>query len=162
MSAALAFKCPGTGEVVRPVGGKCPICGAAKMRGHLRLVGREWVLDPDRESAPLAVVTPSPVIEFQAPSRTKRQIVTPGLLRRYHAAREWLVPRESELLATGWTRAGLYRINRPLGSTYGWGVAWSMWWIETNVTPAMGAGGQIEFHTREHDSRVNVLVAQPR
>lgn len=161
MSAATAFKCPETGEVVRPSGGRCPACGADRMRGHLRLVGREWVLDQE-DGQELPQVNPTPVIEYAPPSRPRRQVVTPDLLRRYRTARAWLVPRENALLAAGWTRAGLYRINRPLGRTYTWGMAWSMWWAEPNVTPRLGAAGHVEFHVHEHDGRVNVLVARPR
>ena len=89
MSAATAFKCPETGDVVRPSGGRCPTCGADRMRGHLRLVGREWVLDQEDDQGLSLVKNPTPVIEYAPSFKPRRQFVTPDLLRRYRTARAW-------------------------------------------------------------------------
>lgn len=104
-----------------------------------------------RVSEPQSSLSPAP-----------RSVVTPELLRRWRVSRPWLKAREERLLAMGWNKTGLYRIKRPLGRSYTWGVAWSMWWAEPNVTPALMSTGEINFRVSEHDGRVNTLVARPR
>lgn len=162
MSAAIAFKCPGTGEVVRPEGGKCPACGAARMRGHLRLVGREWFLEPEDGQEPPQGVATQPAVEYSTPVRARRQFVTSALLARYRTARAWLVPREPELLACGWNKGKLYRIRPPFGRWYHWGVAWGWGWTLPNTTVAIGNEGAIEFRVAGHDGRLHTMVARPR
>lgn len=152
MQTTLAFKCPQTGEVVRPRAGACPACGAPGMRGHLRLVGKNWVADPE---APMEAM-PVPA------HREKRGIMTEDLLRRWRISRPWLKTRENILLASGWTRAGLYRVNRPLGHSYVWGVAWSLWWTVAGISPALADGGAIHFIVHEPNGRIHFMVARPR
>ncbi len=164
MSVPTAFKCPETGDVVRPSGGRCPACGADQMRGHMRLVGREWVLEPEDGQELLQTSEPAPVVEFTAmgPVRPRRQVVTPELLRRWRVSRPWLKAREPELLACGWNKGKLYRIRPPFGRSYHWGVAWGWGWTLPHTEVRIGAGGAIEFCVTQPDGRVNIMAAQPR
>lgn len=68
----------------------------------------------------------------------------------------WLNPNLSDLRAAGWTRPELFRRNRNRR-----GLAWLPLWADPDVTPALTAGGAVQFTIRRRD-RTCIQTARPQ
>lgn len=90
-----------------------------------------------------------------------RKWITPAQVENFKAARPWLLGHLDALLAAGWTRDELFRIKRPLGHPYSWGVAWGSGWREADHV-ALNENGWIAYHYRQPHGRMNVTHSWPK
>jgi len=96
----------------------------------------------------------------EVPTR-RRKWITPALVANFKAARPWLLEHLDALLAAGWTRGELFRVRRPLGHPYAWGVAWGSAWRKAERVE-LQANGWIAYHCRQADGRVILLESWPK
>lgn len=79
----------------------------------------------------------------------------------FQLAWQWIQPRLERLLATGWTRRGLFARSR-LAYPYLWGIAWSGPWQRQGLNVALEQDGAIAFAFQDTTGRAIVQRARPR
>lgn len=79
----------------------------------------------------------------------------------FQQAWQWIKPRLERLLATGWTRQGLFARSR-LVYPYLWGIAWSGPWQRQGLNVALEQDGTIAFAFPTATGRAIVQRARAR
>ena len=110
--------------------------------------------------APVILPSRQPEMPPRRLARPKKSTPTPEMVRAFKTGRSWILARLDELLAAGWTRAGLFRAGRfryPCGE---WGLAWTSAWTRPNLAGvSLVEGGIVDFEFRETDRMVRQTVA---
>jgi len=96
--------------------------------------------------------------EHEPPVPASRSGITPSMLQGWRRARAWLMPRQPELLAAGWTRRTLFRVGQGRWP-WGWGIAWARFWQHAAAI-SLEPGGVIAIELHEA-GRVILQHAHP-
>lgn len=102
---------------------------------------------------------PAPAPADKSPRRKKR-LVTPEMVQRWRAGRQWIKDHMPELLAQGWTRPELLRadtIKFPCGQ---WGAAW--FWELDKPEPVINPGGAIRWTWKNHAGSEVTQAMRPK
>lgn len=95
--------------------------------------------------------------------RPRRKLITPDMLAQRRSAKVWIGEHMARLLASGWTRRGLFQAGRhpyPVGQ---WGLAWCWCWASPDLlSVTMDESGGVAFLLAEPSGREVVQTARPR
>jgi len=163
------------GHALADAPAECPAIGSgdATGQGHAPAecpaIGSGDALDQGRDPATGSVMAAGPghgAVDGDGGharlARPRKSKPTPEMVRAYKLGRAWIHEHTAELLARGWTRAGLYRAGRyryPCGS---WGLAWCGCWGNSDLAgAAIAPDGTVVFELHE-PGRVVRQTVRPR
>lgn len=94
--------------------------------------------------------------------RPRKSKPTPDMIRAYKLGRAWIAEHAAELLARGWTRAGLFRAGRYRYPCGPWGLAWvGSWGNPARGGVSIAPDGTVVFELHE-PGRVVRQTVRPR
>ena len=112
------------------------------------------------QSVPLFHASVPPDAAPPEEPQPRRKWMSRERVASFKKARPWLLERLDALLAAGWTRDELFRVRKPLGHPYCWGVAWRDAW-RTSDRVVLLASGCIAFSHGRPGGGESTLHAWP-